>query len=227
MAQGWRKRLEEAHWPYAIVGWLLATYIKACWRTGRWTIDGDDVLDEALKDGPVVAICWHKYSVLAPPIWRDRKPLAMPRDPSPAGRISEAIQSHFKTTPIPISMNGGNLGPVRQIMKKIREGYSLGLTGDGPIGPNRELGPAPLEWMRAAGRPVIVFAWSSAKCRELDTWDKLFVPRLFAGGHVTIRLWKDQIPKKLTEAENEALRAELTAELTDVAQAADRGAGRF
>lgn len=205
---------------------LLTTYLRLCWRTGRWTSDGQDTLNASLAEGPVTIICWHGRLVMAPVVWERRAPVAIPRDPSPAGRLSAATQAHFGTEPFEIDMSGGNFGPVRQVMKLVKGGASLGLTADGPKGPDRKVKRAAIDWARATGRPVFLFAWSSRRVIRLNTWDRLMLPIPFAGGSFVYRGWTPDIPRRPQKEDYARLRTDLARELDEAAASADALAGR-
>ncbi len=221
MAGSLRKRIERSDLLARGLAWRLAGYLRLCWRTGRWEGAGQDELDAALAEGPVTIICWHGRLVMAPVVWQSRGPVAIPRDPSPAGRLSAATQAHFATTPFEIDMKGGNFGPVRQVMRLVGQGFSLGLTADGPRGPDRVVKQAALDWARATGRPVFAFAWSSRRVRRLNTWDGLMLPRPFAGGAFVHRRWHTEIPRRPDEAAACALRDDLAVLLDATAAEAD------
>jgi lysophospholipid acyltransferase (LPLAT)-like uncharacterized protein len=226
MARSLRTRIENSDRLARVLGTILGSYLMLCLRTGQWINEGDDDLDALLEHGPVTAVSWHGRSVMGPVVWQSRGPSALPRDPSPAGRLSEAIQRKVGTRSILIDTDGGNFSIVRQIIKMVRSGASLGLTADGPEGPDRVVKTAPLEWMRAAGRPVVVFAWSSKKARQFNTWDKMLFPLPFAGGVWVYHRWDASIPKNADAAKMEELRASLAQALDDVGARADTIAGR-
>lgn len=221
-----RKRLESSGLIARILARVLTAYLRLCWGTGKWISDGEPALDAALEEGPVTVICWHGRLVVAPVAWAERAPAAIPRDPSPAGRLSAATQAYLGTQPFEIDMAGGNFGPVRQVMKLVRGGASLGLTADGPKGPNRKAKRAAIDWARATGRPIFLFAWSSRRVLRLNTWDRLMIPVPFAGGAFVYQPWAPEIPRKPGKEDYRRLRDELGAALDDVAHSADRLAGR-
>lgn len=221
-----RRRIETSDALARVLGTILGSYLQFCFRTGKWVNEGDDELNSMLKDAPVSMICWHGRSVMGPVLWQSRGPSALPRDPSPAGRLSEAIQRKVGTRSFAIELDGGNFGIVRRVMKMVRSGVSLGLTADGPEGPDRVVKQAPLDWMRAAGSPMVVFAWSSRKAIRLNTWDKMLFPVPFAGGAFVYQKWETSIPKNPDAAKLEELLASLGAALDSVSARADELAKR-
>ena len=221
-----RGKIENSRVLAKVLGGILAGYLKICFATGRWTFEGDDALNAALSDGPVVIICWHGRLIMAPANWKRRAPVAIPRDPSPAGKLSAATQEFFGTSPFAISMEGGNLAIVRQVIKRVRDGFSLGLTADGPEGPDHRAKRAAIDWARATGRPVFLFSWSSRKARQLSTWDKMLLPLPFGGGACVYRPWNPDIPKRPSNQDYTRLKRDLSKALDDLSQRVDDLSGR-
>ena len=58
---------------------------------------------------------------------------------SPAGRVAAAALINQGALPFAIDLKGSNFGPVREMIKLVRGGASLALTGDGPKGPVHEM----------------------------------------------------------------------------------------
>lgn len=225
MAGSLRSRIEQSDALAGVLGRLLSGYLRLCFATGRWRSAGEDDLNAALEQGPVTVICWHGRLVMAPVVWQRRARVAIPRDPSPAGRLSAATQARLGTESFAINLDGGNFAAVRQIIRLVRSGVSLGLTADGPEGPDRVAKRAAIDWARATGRPVVCFAWGSAKAKRLNTWDRMLLPVPFGGGAFVYRVWDQALPKSPSEAEYMELEQSLAAGLESAAAEADRLAG--
>lgn len=211
----------------AILGRILAAYLRFCFATGRWQAIGLDDLGAALKDGPVVKLFWHGRLMLAPLAWpTDLGPIAAPRDPSPAGRLSADTQKFLGTDPFELAARGGDKAVLKAAMQKVRAGSSLGLSADGPKGPALKVRRPPIDWTRATGRPVFLFAWSSRRALRLHTWDRLMIPLPFVGGTWIYRRWDGSVPRRLDQAGYRDVGRKLAAALNAVADEADRLAGR-
>lgn len=227
LAGSFRRRIEQSDVLARFLGRLLASYLRLCRATGRWRIDGLDQMRADLAQGPVVYLFWHGRLMMAPIGWPAADhAIAAPRDPSPAGRLSAATQSYLGTNAVEVRARDGGVAVLRQVLGLIRGGSSLGLSGDGPKGPDRRVKNAVIDWARATGRPVWLFAWSSRRAPRLRTWDRLMLPLPFAGGAMVYRRWEGTIPKRPKREDYRRIRAELGAALDGAAAAADALAGR-
>jgi len=209
-----RKRMEKSKLLEALLSGILASYMRFCFLTTRWQKDGLEELQNALQSGPVILVCWHSRLFGATLAWpRKTAPLSTLRDPSPAGRLSAATQRRLGLQPHEMAANSSNIAASRSILKLIRDGRSLGLTADGPEGPARQAKTATIEWARATGVPVFLFAWSARRAVRLNTWDRLLLPMPFTRGAYGFRRWRAEVPRRLDASATTALQTRLTASL--------------
>ncbi len=222
-----RRRIERSERLAAALSWLLAGYLRFVRRSGRWKGHGLGELLAELENGPVIVVCWHQRLILAPLVWPATPPDAVvPRDPSPAGLLSAHTQARLGTEPVAMNPKNSSLANMRLVLKRVRAGKSLGLTADGPKGPPRRAKTAVLDWARATGRPVFLFAWSARRAIRLGSWDRLMIPLPFSRCVYGYRRWEAEIPKRPTEADHDALTAELAAELDRITADMDKLARR-
>lgn len=221
-----RRRIENSDFLAAVLSWLLAGYLRLCFATIRWTVQGQDALARDLADGPVILVLWHSRLLIGPSAWpSDLAKLFTLRDPSPAGRLSSETQARLGMAPIKMRPESSNFAASRQVLRVIRNGHSLGMTADGPLGPDRRAKQAPLEWARATGRPVYLFAWSARRTIRLKTWDRLMIPVPFSRGVYIHQRWPVAISPKLTAQQYSDLRKDLSRHLDAVTSQADQMAG--
>lgn len=201
---------------------LIAGWIRLCRRTIRWTRRGDEELLAGVARGPVLFVFWHSRLVMAsallPP---EALPLvnlfAVNRD----GRISAGVQSRFGLRPIGLSGKGGEHAAARAALTALRSGHSLAVPGDNSRTGARRLAPAPLDWARATGVPVIVVANSVRRHWRLPGWDRMLFPLPFSRGATVYRRWEATLPRRPSDAERAAAHASLTAALDAVTAEAD------
>ncbi len=209
-----RRRLERSDTLAALLGGLAAGYVRLCQRTIRWETAGFDALSVALAEGPVIVVMWHSRLLLAPVQVGALAPFTTLRDPSPAGRLSAAMQTRLGMRPIEMAARGSNVGASRHVLRQLREGVSVGLTGDGPKGPARRLKLAPLDWARVSGAPVFLYAFSCTRQKRLNAWDAMLLPRPFGRGHAAVARWDADVPRRADADTMERLRGDLEAALT-------------
>ena len=178
-----RQRIHQSRF----LAWLLAAiagaYLDLCFYTTRWTYKGVDQLKSDLADGPVLLLVWHGRSLFGPYHWPVKHgPVSTLYEASPIGRVSGALQRRRKMQPIEMSSDMSNLAASRVILRRVREGVSIGMTGDGPLGPNQILKDPPLEWARAMKRPAYTYGFATKRHKILGSWDKMMLPLPFTRG---------------------------------------------
>lgn len=214
-----RRRIEQSTLLAALLGRLVAGYLRLCNRTTRWTRVGQGDLEAALASGPVLLVLWHRHSLLAPVHWpRRHGQLSSLRDTSPIGMVSGAVQARFGLDPMAMSDRMSNLAASREILRRVRDGKSIGLTGDGPLGPADRVKDAALDWARVTGCPVFVYAFATRRHRILSTWDRMVLPLPFSRGRLVYQRWATPVPRRADAATMALLRA-------DLGGALDRAAG--
>lgn len=205
---------------------LIAGWIRLCQATSRWEVTGLDEADAEMAKGPLVAIIWHECSLMAPAHWpRKNGTITTLSDTSPIGQTSAAVQRRFGMASTGVPERGGAIAATRDVLGRLRSGVSVGLTGDGPVGPARVLNDAPLDWARAAGVPVFVYAFAMHRQKRLKSWDKMIFPMPFSRGAVVYRKFSDPLPRRIDPEALAVIRADLATMLTEVVQEAEAKAG--
>lgn len=223
-----RKKIETSDRLARLLGRCLALWIRVCHRTTRWEAAGLDELASELAQGPVIVILWHESLLMGPAHWpRASGPLTGIRDPSPVARIAGAVQREFGLEAAAMSRRTSNQAAVRQVLRAAADGMSIAITGDGPAGPRRELKSAPLDWARAAGLPVYIFAWDARWRLRLGSWDAMLFPLPFTAGAFRFERWSDPLPRRSTFQEAEAVRGDVSRALRAAGEDCARRAGRL
>ena len=221
-----RKRIEKSETLAALFAGITGRYLAFCNRTTDWTTEGLDALKADLEKGPVLLVTWHSRSVMGALHWPVAEgPLSSLYDRSPVGRIAGALHRRVGLQPMEMSKRRSNVSASRVVLKRVREGISIGMTGDGPLGPARAFKDAPLEWARVTGMPVYGYAFSTTKGWRLKSWDQMLLPRPYGTGAVVFARFTGDIPRKPSDIEREDLREKLTTFLNDATARADTLAG--
>jgi hypothetical protein len=221
-----RKRLEKSETLAATLAGIAGRYLSICNKTTNWQFEGMDELKAALADGPVLVLTWHSRSIMGAMHWpKEVAPLSTLYDRSPIGRVSGAVQRRAGLRPIEMSSKQSNIVASRTILKRVKEGVSIAMTGDGPLGPARVLKDAPLEWARVTGMPVFCYAFSTTRGRRIESWDQMLVPKNFGKGCCIFRRFTQDVPRKLIPVTREAWRQEIQDWMDTVTAEADRALG--
>ena len=220
-----RRRIESSDLLAGLLGRLVAGYLRLCNATTRWTRIGHDDLHVALAQGPVVLVLWHEFSLMAPVHWPvQHGQLSSLRDTSPIGMVSGAVQARFGLDPVAMSAKMSNRAASREILRRVQQGKSIGLTGDGPLGPVHVVKDAALDWARATGCPVFIYAYAVNRHKLLKTWDRMVLPLPFTQGVSVYQRWQSEVPRRVNDVTLAILKADLQQALDRVAISARTGA---
>jgi lysophospholipid acyltransferase (LPLAT)-like uncharacterized protein len=205
-----RRRIENSERLVNAVGRLVLLYLNLVQRTTRWQSDGVDELRAAMAEGPVLLVMWHSRLMMIAHHWPvESGSLSSLHDTSPIARVVGAVHRQKRLQPMKMSAKVSNIVASRTVLKRVKEGVSIGLTADGPLGPALQLKDPPLEWARATGLPIFCYAFSTTRQRRAASWDKLLIPRLFGKGAYVFARFPQKVPRKPDAAELANLRKDI------------------
>lgn len=221
-----RKRIETSETLAAGLGTLAWGYLTLCNRTTNWRVEGLDDLKAALSKGPILLVMWHSRSMMGAIHWPvDTGPLSSLYNRSPMGRISGAVQRRVGLQAMEMSRTRSNLSASREVLRRFRNGVSIGMTGDGPLGPPGAVKDAPLEWARTLGAPIFCYAFATTHHKNLNTWDNMLLPLPFGKGAMIFARFDGCLPRRASLAEREATRRTLRQFMNTTTARADRFVG--
>ncbi|QQA42288.1 lysophospholipid acyltransferase family protein [Pelagovum pacificum] len=207
-----RKELKPVNLLARLLGGAVALWGRFCLATSRWTAEGEAELQGVLAEGPAIVVMWHSRILLGPAfLMRQGAPFIAIRDPSPAGRLGGAVQASFGMEPVPMSTRRPSRAATRTVIQGVRSGKSLGIATDGPEGPAHQSKSAAIDWARASGATIVLFAFSTRRQVRLGTWDRMLLPLPFTRGVYGFRTWRQEITR---QSDREVLLAELDAAIT-------------
>ena len=223
-----RKRIADSEGFNRAIARILAGYVRFAVRTSRWERRGFEALRDHLRGGePAVMVLWHQRLIMAPYLFdQDLGKICSLNSDRRAGELAGMIVEEFGFETVAMSAAKREVALSREVLGRIKQGYSVGMATDGSTGPARRAKTFPIVWSRSAQKPIFLVAYSSRPALLMPTWDRQMIPLPFSRGALVIRRWEEEVPRKLSEDETEALRAKLDAALDAVTEEADRLAGR-
>ena len=229
------KRLLRSRPAMRALSWLIGAYIGFVYATSRWTLEGYEHVEEALKDGKgVILAFWHGRLLMAAAIRRHSDArvfmlISAHRD----GEIIAQGVSRFgvefirgsAANPKKPGKNKSGASAIAQMVAALEKNAIVGFTPDGPRGPGEKLKPGVIRLAQMSGAPIIPAAYSVSRGKRLSTWDRFLLAAPFSKGYYVAGA-----PIHVTaEASGETLervRAEVEAALIAVTRDADALAGR-
>ena len=121
------------------------------------------------------------------------------------------------------SSEGGARG-LRQVLHRMRDGYDVAWTPDGPKGPCRRVQAGVIAAARLSGRPIVPVTLSARPSRRLNSWDRTLLPYPFGRG---LYLYGEPftVARDADDAEQERLQLHLESELDRLTDLVDREIG--
>lgn len=223
-----RKKIVDSETFNTLLTSVFETYLRFAYRTSRWERTGFEDMDAAVQGGdPVIVAIWHQRLMMAPYIFDTSKgKICSLTSSGRAGVLAGRLQQRFGFGTISMSSHKRHVALSREVLGRIRSGYSIGIAVDGPRGPARQASTVPLVWARVTGKRVFVVSYSSRRAIEFPTWDKMMMPVPFTRGVLTCREWDETVPRKASDADIETLRVNLQTALDAVTDASDLATGR-
>jgi len=215
----------------AVLGWILAAYLKLILRTVRWRHVNLACVEPNLagQEG-ALALFWHGRIPLclsiAPQWWRKNTKALI--SPSADGEFVAQALAHSGFPAIRMSSaKKGDTAKARAAVAGFREaltlvggGGALVITPDGPRGPNEVIAPGALQMARRTGAPVFLMGIAAAPALQLKTWDQVMIAAPFGRGVV---VWDGPLraPADADEAAIAALGADWSARLSAATRKAE------
>lgn len=223
-----RKRIADSPRFNRTIEGLFAAYVRFAYRTSRWQRSGFEEMDACVKRGePVIFVLWHQRLIMAPYLFdTSLGRICALTSAARAGRLAGQILVRLGFETIPMSSHKRHVALSREVLRRTKEGCSIGIAADGPRGPARISSGVPITWARMTGCRVFTVAFAEKKVLKLPTWDKQMLPLPFSRGVLICQEWQETVPKKPTDDEAEALRQSLEKALDQITDKADQAAGR-
>ena len=229
------KRLLKSRFAMHAAAGLIGAYIGLVYSTSRWTVEGREHVDAALKDGKgVILAFWHGRLLMAAAIRRETPArvfmlISAHRDGEIIARSVSRFGIEFirgsAANPKKPEKNKSGASAITQMLAALKEGAIVGFTPDGPRGPGELAKPGVIRLAQMSGAPIIPAAYSVARGKRLSTWDRFLLAAPFSKGYYVAGA-PITVPAEASRETLERCRTEVEASLIAVTHDADARAGR-
>lgn len=195
--------------------WLYLYFVGITSKIINFNFEHRRKLEEAGQT--YIYALWHGRQVMFAYTHRNSKvsPLV---SPSKDGEIFARVLQLFGITPSRGSSSKTPRRALINLINKIKQGYCLGLTPDGPRGPERTIKPGTLYLAKRFGLPILPIANAPRRRLVFRGWDTFIVPLPF--NRISVVYGKPFWIKENESLEEKALQLKII--LDDVTQEADR-----
>lgn len=198
---------------------LFSAYVNFVYRTTRWDYIGFESYEADIARGvPRVLCCWHERLIFTPYLrdWSDHKLTVMASQHADA-RIASANLLERGIGLIELATSGDNSTALRDAIKVLKAGGSLGITVDGPFGPARQAKPGALVIAGLAGVQAAPCSFAIKRSIRLKTWDRFVVPLPWSRGVLAVGDGFTP-PRRMDEDQTKDACAQLTALIDDLTE---------
>src|SRR5215813_3498833 len=197
--------------------------IKIIGRTVRFEVDGWENFEAASSmDRIPIYTFWHDRVFLSTYFWQ-RRAIVVMTSRSFDGEYIARIIKRFGYGAARGSSTRGGTGAIVEMVRLMRAGCPTAFTIDGPRGPRYVAKMGAVLLAKKTGNPILPFSIAAGRFREVNSWDRSQIPKLFTRATVFIAT-PIEVPADADETTLNAKRDELQAALDDLVR---RGSDKY
>ncbi|MFV0627476.1 MAG: lysophospholipid acyltransferase family protein [Alphaproteobacteria bacterium] len=172
-----------------IIGKLAYWYSLLVYKTCRWEKEGIKKVHDVINvEKSIVVIGWHGRMFLTPcPVMRAPKNIKKGFEiealvsPHQDGLIITNYLNGYKVKSISGSSNRDAQAAALKLMNCLKDGKSVFIVPDGPVGPNMNMTMSPVYFAQKTQKPIYFITYSIHKAKILQkAWDNMMIPKPFA-----------------------------------------------
>ncbi len=167
------KKFLQNEYIQNLAGFLISLYIKICYHTSLWYVKNNKSLENHIeKKSKIIVIFWHNRLLMAPFCWEYKNNFKMLISSHRDGRIISCAVSHLGIETIEGSSNKNKISSAKQIISELNAKNIVGITPDGPRGPNHKVKEGLVSMQRKTNSVIFPLCCSAKFYRKLSSWDK-------------------------------------------------------
>ena len=159
------------------LGWVISIYLKICYHTSSWIVKENQNIDKLMKTNKSFIVCfWHGRLLMTPYCWNYNKKFFMLISGHRDGQIISQAVSYFGIKTITGSSSKNKIASFKSIINEVHNDNIIGITPDGPRGPNRKIKDGLISLAKLTKIPIIPLSFSAKYKKSFNSWDKfLFI----------------------------------------------------
>lgn len=154
--------------------------------TMRFETEGAESFDEVKAAGKLPIHCfWHDRIVASTFYFRHRGIIVMSSHSFDSEYTARCIQ-RFGFGIVKGSSTRGGIGALVGMIRIMQQGFPTAFTVDGPKGPRYEAKMGSILLAKKTGNPIVPFTIEVPKRWQINSWDRLQIPKPFSTARVFI-----------------------------------------
>jgi len=131
------------------------------------------------KNKPFILAFWHSQLMMISYCWKSDNKINILASGHSDGRFGAIVGKYFRLNNIPTSAKDKSIS-LKTIFKILNNSNYLGITPDGPRGPNQKVSEGIIKISRKSQVPIIPIGFASSKYKKLKSWDSFLITKPFA-----------------------------------------------
>ena len=215
------KRIIKSKSGQQTLAFLAASYLKFVFKTNRWEFIGQDIVDSYVQNNKPFIVCfWHGRLAMMPCAASQQKnKFSMLISSHSDGTLIDRVIQYFGIETIFGSTARGGVEATRQIIRALRNNKCIGITPDGPRGPNRIVSPGVIAISKLTQVDIIPISFATSRHKTFNSWDKFHFPLPFGKG---VFICGEPIHASKDKNDAELIRLKVEKALNEITERADR-----
>ncbi|MBS57127.1 MAG: hypothetical protein CMP16_04565 [Rickettsiales bacterium] len=207
-----KKKIIKNYFIQQCLALISAVYIKLVGLTSNIIIKNTESPQYYWKNNkPFILAFWHSQLMMISYCWNSNTKINILASGHSDGRFGAIVGKYFKLNNIQTSSNGSSIS-LKPIFTLLKNSNYIGITPDGPRGPNQKVSDGIIKISKATQVPIIPIGFASSKFKMLNSWDSFLITMPFAK---CVFVWGNtiKIPKNCNDNEIEKYKKKLEIEL--------------
>ena len=209
-----KKKIIKNYFIQQILAFISVLYIKLVRLTSLIIVKNIESPEYYWQNNkPFILAFWHSQLMMISYCWKSNTQINILASGHSDGRFGAIVGQYFKLKNIPTSSNQKTIS-LKPIFTLLKNSNYIGITPDGPRGPNQKVSEGIIKISKATQVPIIPIGFSSSKFKTLKSWDSFLITKPFSK---CVFVWGESItiPKNCSDSEIEEYKYKLEKELNN------------
>ena len=175
-----KKKIFKFSFSQKILAFIGYLYILFVGYTSKIQIKNSELPEKLWRENkPFILAFWHGQLMMIGHVWKSKAVLNMLASSHSDGRFGAYIAGHFNLKNV--SIISKNKSPsLRKVFQILKDRNYIGITPDGPRGPNRKVSEGIIKIAVHSQVPIIPLGFASNKNIKLKSWDSFLITYPFS-----------------------------------------------
>jgi len=175
-----KKKIIKNYFIQQLLALVTVIYIKLVALTSSIIIKNIESPQFYWKNNkPFILAFWHSQLMMISYCWNSESKINVLASGHSDGRFGAIVGKYFKLNNIPTSSNAKSIS-LKPVFTLLKNSQCIGITPDGPRGPNQKVSDGIIKISKATQVPIIPIGFASSKFIKLKSWDSFLITKPFS-----------------------------------------------